>query len=83
MCIGHSRLTHGYLIEKTVPPKCESCDKQLTMKHIVEECLKYNLIQRQKFGTRNSFADIMNEEGDFDPEKIFEYLSEIGLLNKL
>ena len=49
----------------------------------MEGCLKYNLIQRQKFGTRNSFTDIMSEEGDFDPEKIFEYLNEISLLNKL
>ena len=49
----------------------------------MEECLKYNLIRRQEFGTRSSFVDIMSEEGDFDPEKIFEYLKEIGLLDKI
>ena len=81
--IGHSRLTHGYLIEKEEPPKCENCDKQLTIKHIIGECPRYNLIRKQKFGTRCSFADIMSEEGDFDPDKIFEYLNEIGLLDKI
>ena len=48
ICIGHSRLTHGYLIEKVEPPKYENCDKQLTIKHIIGECPKYNLIRKKK-----------------------------------
>ena len=40
--------THGYLIEKAEPPKCENCDKKLTIKHIKGESPKYNLIRKQK-----------------------------------
>jgi hypothetical protein len=39
--IGHTRLTHGYLMAKEEPPTCEACGVQLTVKHIIIECLNY------------------------------------------
>ena len=35
--IGHTRLTHSFLIEHTVPPKCTNCNQLLSVKHILTE----------------------------------------------
>eukprot|EP00102_Acyrthosiphon_pisum_P018398 XP_008190141.1 PREDICTED: uncharacterized protein LOC100572585 [Acyrthosiphon pisum] len=36
--IGHSRLTHGYLMSKEEPPTCEGCGTLINIKHILTEC---------------------------------------------
>ena len=36
--IGHSRLTHSYLLSGDDPPTCQSCGIPLTVKHILVEC---------------------------------------------
>ena len=36
--ISHTRVTHGYLMEKTEPPICRSCNTSLTIKHIIIHC---------------------------------------------
>jgi hypothetical protein len=36
--IGHTRITHGYLMEKTEPPTCRSCNSFITVKHIIIHC---------------------------------------------
>jgi len=37
--IGHSRLTHSYLLSGENQPTCASCDAPLTVKHIFLDCL--------------------------------------------
>ena len=37
--IGHTRLTHSYLIDHTDPPECTNCRQQLSVKHILTECV--------------------------------------------
>lgn len=39
--IGHTRLTHGYLMAKEQPIQCEICNTLLTVKHIITQCTKY------------------------------------------
>lgn len=39
--IGHTRLTHSYRLDKTVPPTCPTCNLPLTVSHILTECLAY------------------------------------------
>lgn len=43
--IGHTRLTHGYLIAKCNQPVCQECKVMLTVKHILAECKKYDAIR--------------------------------------
>jgi len=33
--IGHSRLTHSYLLSGDDPPTCQSCGIPLTIKHVL------------------------------------------------
>ncbi|XP_078051398.1 uncharacterized protein LOC144477544 [Augochlora pura] len=39
--IGHSKLTHSFLISKTSPPLCDICNSQITIKHILLNCSMY------------------------------------------
>ncbi|XP_055590659.1 uncharacterized protein LOC129742740 [Uranotaenia lowii] len=36
--IGHTRLTHGYLMGKEDPPICPACSVVITIKHILTQC---------------------------------------------
>lgn len=40
--IGHTYLTHSYLMNNEEPPECDTCRVLLTVKHIITECHKYN-----------------------------------------
>lgn len=39
--IGHSHLTHAYLIRKEPAPICDTCNETLTIEHIIINCAKY------------------------------------------
>ena len=36
--IGHTHLTHSYILKKDIPPQCERCQYILTVRHILVEC---------------------------------------------
>jgi len=46
MRIGHTLLTHQYLMKKEDPPMCASCGTQLTIKHIISDCLSFETDKR-------------------------------------
>jgi ribonuclease HI len=40
--LGHSKITHQHLLQKTPPPMCDSCPSRIiTIHHILTECRKY------------------------------------------
>merc|ERR1712098_156110 len=43
--IGHSKLTHQHLTLGEEPPFCIGCNCQLTIKHILIECIEYSEIR--------------------------------------
>ena len=45
--IGHTNLTHIYRILRADPPRCEECQCQLTVQHILVDCRKYNNLRRR------------------------------------
>ncbi|KAE9521545.1 hypothetical protein AGLY_018071, partial [Aphis glycines] len=40
--IGHSHITHSYLITKESPPLCDTCKTHISMAHIIIDCPKYS-----------------------------------------
>ena len=77
--IGHSRLTHSYLLTRDDPPECVPCQCPLTIKHILVECLDFDHIRSRYFevdGLRMTFANVQ-------PSQIISFLKEIGLFYHL
>lgn len=74
--IGHSRLTHKYLMERTDPPICDSCSVQITVEHILCHCFKF-IRQRQKF---NLYDMEINEILGDNPriiDRVMDFLKDI------
>ena len=71
--IGHTRLTHAYLLTNKQPPFCISC------KHFLNTCTEFNHIQK-KYCTAKTVKELFN---DTLSDKIINFLKEINLFNKL
>ena len=85
--IGHTRLTHGFLMCGEPQPFCEDCLVPLTVQHLLIECPSL-LDEREKH-----FCSIRNSGGDYSLEKIlgndfkesdlFDFIIDIGILQKI
>lgn len=38
LCIGHTKMTHGHLMNQSSPPFCDDCLVPLTVCHLLTEC---------------------------------------------
>ena len=77
--IGHSFITHSFLLKGEEPPVCIGCDELLTIKHILLTCS--DLIEiRQSHFTAQSLHELFQE---VLPEKIFNFLKEINIFGKI
>ena len=47
--IGHSYLTHSFILSAEDPPVCVACDCRLTVKHILLECADFREKKRTKY----------------------------------
>ena len=73
--IGHSHLTHSYLLAAEELPRCVSCDCVLSVKHILIECVEFSHI-------RTNFYDVPDLKTlfcDVSHSRIVDFLKEINL----
>ena len=82
--IGHTRLTHGYLMENPhgTVPKCPKCNVILSVKHIFIECQEYDRQRSSSFG-RKSFKEILAESNTFLISPIFNFLKNCNLIKNI
>ena len=57
--IGHTYLTHGYLLKRDSPHECSACQTQLTVEHVLLGCQTWNAI-RAKYFTDTSLIDLFS-----------------------
>ena len=74
--IGHSYFTHSFLWKKEDLPVCLACNKTITVKHLLIECADLLEVRKKCFEERSLFRSV-------NPEKIFDYLKEIGMFYKV
>ena len=77
--IGHTHLTHSYLLKREDQPFCFACDEPLTVQHIMINCIDLQL-------TRDRFYRVGNMRELFAKLKIddiISFLKEAGLYYKI
>ena len=77
--IGHTKLTHQHLLAKEEAPICVGCNSNLTVKHILLDCVDFSN-SRFKYFKSESLKALFDT---IDPRKIIAFISEIGLLKKM
>ena len=77
--IGHSRLTHEFLLKGEPPPECIPCNCPLTIKHLLIECVDFNDV-RQRFYQVPSLQDLFKT---VKPEVSLEFLKAAALYRLL
>ena len=80
--IGHTRLTHKYLMEDPLKrePPCNFCYVDtLTVQHLLIECQHFNLV-RQNYYNANDMKDLFDR---VPLRTILNFLRESGLYNKI
>ena len=81
---GHTRLTHGHLVETGPPPICPFCNNSiLTIKHIFVECNELANQRERHLGERSP-QQLENAIGSgANINKIVEFLQNIQLYNQI
>ena len=77
--IGHSFITHSFLLKGEEPPLCIRCDQHLTIKHILLTCSDF-IEMRESHFTSQTLRMLFQ---DISPEKIFNFLKEINIFGKI
>ena len=77
--IGHTRLTHSYLLKREDQPFCISCNEPFTVKHFLIDCIEFSHIRRQFFQTN----DLRYLFGNVPTDNILMFLKHINLFNKV
>lgn len=87
--IGHTRLTHKHLFTRDPCPVCPDCNREITVKHILEDCVKYTNSRNKHFehilkqGCEITVKSILAESQYFEANAIFNYLKDIKIYKDL
>ncbi|XP_073969831.1 uncharacterized protein isoform X1 [Rhodnius prolixus] len=79
--IGHTRVTHGYLLVNGRKPKCPLCRESLTVIHMLEECQALKG-KRQRTGLPCNLRAILKEGSPYIG-KLFDFLKSSNLYSKI
>ena len=75
--LGHTFLTHSYLLTREEKPFCEGCNENFTVKHILLDCIDFSDIREKYYGVKNMKALF----DAIEPKAIINFIKQIGLYN--
>ena len=94
--IGHSFITHSFLLKGEEPPVCIGCDELLTIQHILLTCSDFIEIRKSHFTAQSLRIENSAIENlciiiimllllfqDISPEKIFNFLKDINIFRNI
>lgn len=73
--IGHTHLTHNYLLKRDPAPECYACCCPLSVKHILIDCVDFNHV-RPNFYRVASMKQLFLE---VEPTQVLNFLKAVGL----
>ena len=76
--IGHTYITHSYLLKNEPAPMCIPCHCPFTIKHILMDCIDFNDTRTQFYNV----PDLKSLFSDISVSVILDFLKEIGLFVK-
>ena len=76
LCLGHTRVTHSYLLLGEEQPHCVGCDALFTVRHFLLECGDF--AQVRKDNMKQLFQDACKHI-----DSIMTFFKEINLLNNV
>ena len=77
--IGHTRVTHSYLLQGEEQAQCVGCDAPFTVRHFLLECGDFAQVRNNCF-----LVDIMKQLfQDIHIDSIMTFLRQINLFNKI
>ena len=77
--IGHSYLTHCYLLKGEPQPFCISCNEALTINHLLTNCAEFADSRRKHYST-NTLEEVLSS-GNY--AHVLSFLKEINLYKKV
>lgn len=79
--IGHTKITHGWLMEKGEVPMCQHCGTIITVEHLLIECRAFEKV-RNEIGLENSLGEVLCY-GQEREGKVIKFLKELKLFNQI
>ena len=79
--LGHTRLTHGYLMAQSPRSLCDRCDVPITIPHLLINCPKFSL-PRKVFGNNPNLNTILHEES-INFKNILQFLKRVNVLKDI
>ena len=79
ICLGHTRVTHSYLLQGEEQPHCVGCDASFTVRQILLECGDFAQV-------RNNCFHVLNMKQlfkDIHIDRVITFLRQINLFNKI
>ena len=77
--LGHTRITHSYILKNEQAPFCIPCNELFTVKYFLITCAEFEYIRTKYFNVKH----IKELFKDIPTKKILDFLKEIGLFNKI
>ena len=77
--IGHTRLTHSFILKLEPQPQCLTCQTTCTVKRILIECRAFAVIRKEFFKV-NSLTELFE---NIKIDDILSFLRETGLYEKI
>ena len=74
--IGHTYVTHNFILKQEHPPVCAHCNALLTVEHILVDCHFYHRSRRKYFLHNKNTEEILN---NCDVFELMSFLKEIQL----
>src|SRR5215469_8377999 len=78
--LGHTRLNHGHILAGNLRPRFESCNKNLTVFHILVECSQNEAVRASCFPSLSSIpssqklSHLLTQSPSFSANGIFKFL---------
>ena len=77
--LGHTRVTHSYLLQGEELPQCVGCDPPFTVRHFLLECGDFAQVRNNCFHVDN-MKELFQ---DIHIDSIMTFLKQINLFNKI